>query len=182
MTEESEHLSALSNRVLMLTQLDEGHLELHKEEVALRPLLDDLIAKISLKVNKKVEFNTVYHRCETVYADAFCLREVLGNLMDNAIKYSRDEVKIDIVSVSEKGFCKIKVCDDGLGISLKDQSRIFNRFERSAAAGRSGKGGAAGFGLGLNYVQQVMLAHEGRVEVESEEGRFSEFTLYFPTK
>lgn len=182
MTEESEHLSALSNRVLMLTQLDEGHLELHKEEVALRPLFDDLIAKISLKVNKKVEFNTVYHRCETVYADAFCLREVLGNLIDNAIKYSREEVKIDIISVSEKGFCKIKVCDDGLGISLKDQSRIFNRFERSAAAGRSDKGGASGFGLGLNYVQQVMLAHEGRVEVESEEGRFSEFTLYFPVK
>ncbi|MCS2442797.1 ATP-binding protein [Bacteroides uniformis] len=57
---------------------------------------------------------------------------------------------------------------------------MFNRFERSAAVGRSGRGGAAGFGLGLNYVQQVMLAHGGRVEVESEEGRFSEFTLYFP--
>lgn len=180
--EESEHLLALSNRVLMLTQLDEGHLRLHKEEVALRPLLDDLIAKISLKSNKKVEFNTVYHRCETVYADAFCLREVLGNLLDNAIKYSREEVKVDIICESERGVCKIKVCDNGLGISLKDQSRIFNRFERSAAAARSSKGGATGFGLGLNYVQQVMLAHEGRVEVESEEGRFSEFTLYFPVK
>lgn len=181
-TEESEHLLALSNRVLMLTQLDEGHLKLHKEEIALRPLLNDLIAKISLKANKKVEFNTVYHRCETVYADAFCLREVLGNLLDNAIKYSREEVKVDIICESERGICKIKVCDNGLGISLKDQSRIFNRFERSAAAARSSKGGATGFGLGLNYVQQVMLAHEGRVEVESEEGRFSEFTLYFPAR
>ena len=182
MTEESEHLLVLSNRVLMLTQLDEGHLELHKEEVVLRSLLDDLIAKISLKSNKKVEFNTVYHRCETVYADVFCLREVLGNLLDNAIKYSREEVKIDIICESERGACKIKVCDNGLGISLKDQSRIFNRFERSAAAARSSKGGATGFGLGLNYVQQVMLAHEGRVEVESEEARFSEFTLYFPVR
>lgn len=123
---------------------------------------------------------TVYHRCEMVYADAFCLREVLGNLLDNAIKYSHEEVKIDIICESEKGFCKIKVCDNGLGIPLKDQSLIFNRFERSAAVGRSGRGGAAGFGLGLNYVQQVMLAHGGRVEVESEEGCFSEFTLYFP--
>lgn len=182
MTEESEHLLALSNRVLMLTQLDEGHLELHKEEVTLRPLIDDLVAKISLKAGKRVEFNTVYHRCETAYADAFCLREVLGNLLDNAIKYSREEVKIDIICESERGVCKIKVCDNGLGISLKDQSRIFNRFERSAAAARSSKGGATGFGLGLNYVQQVMLAHEGRVEVESEEGRFSEFTLYFPVR
>lgn len=64
---------------------------------------------------------------------------------------------------------------------MKDQSRIFNRFERSAAAVRSSKG-VPRFGLGLNYVQQVMLAHEGRVEVESEEGRFSEFTLYFPAR
>lgn len=105
---------------------------------------------------------------------------MLGNLLDNAIKYSHEEVKIDIICESEKGFCKIKVCDNGLGIPLKDQSLIFNRFERSAAVGRSGRGGAAGFGLGLNYVQQVMLAHGGRVEVESEEGCFSEFTLYFP--
>ena len=108
--------------------------------------------------------------------------KLLGNLLDNAIKYSRAEVKIDIICESERGVCKIKVCDNGLGISLKDQSRIFNRFERSAAAVRSSKGGATGFGLGLNYVQQVMLAHEGRVEVESEEGRFSEFTLYFPVR
>lgn len=181
MTDECEHLLTLSNRVLVLTQLDEGHLQLTKEEVALRPLLDDLMGKTALKAGKKISFNVVFHRCETVYADAFCLREVLGNLVDNAIKYSRNEVKIDIICESEKGFSKIKVCDDGLGIPLKDLSRIFNRFERSVAAARSGKGGATGFGLGLNYVQQVMLAHEGRVEVESEEGRFSEFTLYFPS-
>lgn len=182
MTEECEHLLALSGRVLLLTQLDKGHLQLNIEEVSLRPLIDDLIAKISLKTSKKIEFNTLYHRCETVYADAFCLREVLSNLLDNAIKYSRDEVKIDIICESEKGFSKIKICDNGLGIPVKDLSRIFNRFERSVAAARSGKGGATGFGLGLNYVQQVMLAHEGRVEVESEEGRFSEFTLYFPVR
>lgn len=179
-TDECEHLLTLSNRVLILTQLDEGHLQLTKEEVALRPLLDDLMAKATLKAGKKIDFNIVFHRCETVYADAFCLCEVLGNLVDNAIKYSHEEVKIDIICESEKGFSKIKVCDNGLGIPLKDQSRIFNRFERSVAAARSGKGGATGFGLGLNYVQQVMLAHEGRVEVESEEGHFSEFTLYFP--
>ena len=157
-------------------------MQLNIEEVPLCPLIDDLTAKILLKADKKIEFNTLYHRCETVYADAFCLREVLSNLLDNAIKYSRDEVKIDIICESEKGFSKIKICDNGLGIPVKDLARIFNRFERSVAAARSSKGGATGFGLGLNYVQQVMLAHEGRVEVESEEGRFSEFTLYFPVR
>ena len=128
--------------------------------------------------------NIPFHALVSLPADLsideinLCL--VFSNLLDNAIKYSHEEVKIDIICESEKGFCKIKVCDNGLGIPLKDQSLIFNRFERSAAVGRSGRGGAAGFGLGLNYVQQVMLAHGGRVEVESEEGCFSEFTLYFP--
>lgn len=181
-TDECVHLSVLLNRVLMLTQIDEGRLQLHKEEVSLRPLIDDLMAKALLKAGKKITFGAVFHRCETVWADAFCLHEVLSNLLDNAVKYSRQEVKIDIICEAEKGFCKIKVCDNGLGIPAKDLSRIFNRFERSAAAARSSKGGATGFGLGLNYVQQVMLAHEGRIEVESEEGSFSEFTLYFPMK
>ena len=180
MMEECGHLLTLSGRVVLLTQLDEGHLLLNKEEVLLRSLLDDLIGKFTLKAGKKVEFTTIFHRCDSVPADSFCLREVLSNLLDNAIKYSREEVKIDIVCESEKGFCKIKICDNGWGIPLKDQHRIFNRFERSAAVARSGKGGASGFGLGLNYVRQVMLAHGGRVEVESQEGQFSEFTLYFP--
>ena len=64
------------------------------------------------------------------------IQQVLYNLLDNAIKYSHEEVKVDIICESEKGFCKIKVCDNGLGIPLKDQSLIFNRFERSVAAGR----------------------------------------------
>ena len=145
------------------------------------PLLDSILSK---------KYEEAAQKGVTVYFDLCDLKEipfdgmdmviVLSNLLDNAIKYSHEEVKIDIICESEKGFCKIKVCDNGLGIPLKDQSLIFNRFERSAAVGRSGRGGAAGFGLGLNYVQQVMLAHGGRVEVESEEGCFSEFTLYFP--
>lgn len=178
--EETEHLWTLSNRVLMLTQLDEGRLQLHKEEVFLRPLLDDLIAKASLKAPKKVSFTTFYHRCESVYADAFYLREVISNLLDNAIKYSRETVEINIVCESEKGFCKIKVCDNGLGISLKDQSRIFNRFERSEAVRNSKEGGITGFGLGLNYVCQVVEAHAGTVSVESVEGNYSEFIVTLP--
>ena len=94
-----------------------------------------------------------------------------------AIKYSHEEVKISIVWEEENGFIKIKVHDNGLGIPLKEQSKIFNKFERASANSRSK---ANGFGLGLNYVQQVMVAHNGRVRVESVENKFSEFTLSFP--
>lgn len=180
MTDECVHLLTLLKRVLLSTQLDKGHLQLNKEEIPLRPLFDNLIRQFTLKSGKKVEFTTTFHRCDSVFADSFCLQEILSNLLDNAIKYSREEVTINIVCESEKGFCKIKVCDNGWGIPLKDQHRIFNRFERSATTIHGQKEGPSGFGLGLNYVQQVMLAHHGTIEVESQEGNFSEFTLYFP--
>ena len=177
MSDECEHLLTLSNRVILLTQIEEDKLQLHKENVDLEPLIDDLIEKFRLKAHKPVEFLKVFHRCQSVYADAFCLREILSNLIDNAIKYSHEEVKISIVCEEENGFIKIKVHDNGLGIPLKEQSKIFNKFERASANSRSK---ANGFGLGLNYVQQVMVAHNGRVRVESVENKFSEFTLSFP--
>ena len=65
-----------------------------------------------------------------------------------------------------------------MGIPLKDQSRIFEKYERASAADRSRKGGASGFGLGLNYVFRVAEAHGGKVCVESIEGEYSEFLLF----
>ena len=75
----------------------------------------------------------------------------------------------------------IKVRDNGIGIPLKDQSRIFEKYERASAADRSRKGGASGFGLGLNYVFRVAEAHGGKVCVESIEGEYSEFFLFLPS-
>lgn len=178
LSDECEHLLTLSNRVILLTRIDKDELQLHKENVVLEPLLDELIEKFRLKAHKPVEFTKIFHRCNSVYADAFCLREIISNLIDNAIKYSREEVKIDFVCEEENDFTKIKICDNGLGIPLKEQNKIFDKFERAAVNKRSD---ARGFGLGLNYVQQVMTAHNGRISLESIENKFSEFTLFFPT-
>ena len=70
--------------------------------------------------------------------------------------------------------------DNGIGIPLSEQHKIFNKFERAASGSR--KTGASGFGLGLNYVWQVVSAHGGMVKVESVEGSYSEFTLQFPLR
>ena len=72
--------------------------------------------------------------------------------------------------------------DNGIGISEKDRQYIFEKFERASAFKRSRLGKVAGFGLGLNYVYQVMDAHDGSVTVKSVEKEFSEFTLYVPLK
>ena len=83
-SDECNHLLTLSNRVILLTQIEKDELQLHKETVVLEPLIDDLIEKFRLKTHKPVEFSKAFHHCNSVYADAFCLREILSNLIDNA--------------------------------------------------------------------------------------------------
>ena len=108
------------------------------------------------------------------------LKEAISNLIDNAIKYSGDSVRIDISVGSDDTYTWIRVKDNGFGISHQDQKKIFEKFERAAAIDRNRKGGAAGFGLGLNYVYRVAEAHGGEVRVFSIEGQSSEFTIYLP--
>ena len=114
-----------------------------------------------------------------MFLDTVAYRQEIINLIDNAIKYSVETVKIDIVCEEESNYTKIKVHDNGLGISFKEQNKIFDKFERADAGKRSNAGG---FGLGLNYVQRVMTAHNGKVSLESIENKFSEFTLFFPVR
>ena len=180
--DESEHLLALTEKVLTLSKLENHQLNLFREMLSLRSMLDDLIEKFSAKADKPVHFSLALE-AETVVADGEFLKEAISNLIDNAIKYSGASVAITISS-----FCKpdgavvIKVKDNGFGIPLKDQSRIFEKYERASATERSREGGASGFGLGLNYVFRVAEAHGGTVEVESIEGEYSEFSLSLPQK
>lgn len=180
--DEAEHLLALTNKVLTLSKLENHQLKLAQEEVELRPMLDDLIEKYSAKVSKPVRFLLQLDR-ETVYADEEFLKEAVSNLIDNSIKYSGDSVEIHISSMQRAdGTYIIKVKDNGFGIPLKDQSRIFEKYERASAADHSRKTGVSGFGLGLNYVFRVAEAHGGEVSVESIEGEYSEFSLCLPGK
>lgn len=179
MTDECRHLLTLSNRVVTLTQMERGELELHKASVALRPLLDDLSGKFRLKAPKPVAFEVDCPADFQVTADEFCLREVLSNLIDNALKYSRESVSIRLSAESgADGSVLIRVRDNGIGIPAREQQRIFGKFERVASGSRAT--GASGFGLGLNFVWQVVRAHGGRVEVRSDGKSFSEFGVWLP--
>ena len=178
--EEGEHLISLTNKVLTLAKLENNQLKLTKSECALRPMLEDLAEKYRAKSEKPI--NYVWHLdAETVYADEEFLREALSNLIDNAVKYSGEEVTITFASQKHPdGSVSVSVRDDGWGIPLKDQAKIFEKYERASAASRSRKGGPSGFGLGLNYVLRIVEAHGGTVKLESIEGEYSDFTLVLP--
>ena len=178
---ESDHLLMLTNKVLTLSKLENHKLEMAKSTFELQPMMTDLKEKFTTKATKPVHI-TINLQADTAYADDEFIKEAISNLLDNSIKYSGESVNIDISSQVTDKYTLIKVRDNGIGISEKDMKTIFDKFERASASLRTKSGGTTGFGLGLNYVYQVMEAHEGKVIVNSLEGEFSEFTLYIPRK
>lgn len=176
---EANHLLALVNKLLTISKLENKKLILNKQNVNLEPVINDLIEKAKAKTEKNIDF-TVDLLTKHVWADEQYLSEAISNLIDNAIKYSKDEIKINITSHSTDKYVLLKVLDNGIGISKEDQLIIFDKFGRAAIHEHNRKGGVSGFGLGLNYVDQVMQAHGGKVSVNSEKDQYSEFTLYIP--
>ena len=176
---ETDHLFALTNKILTISKLENHKLEMNKTEVELTPIIEKLTEKFKAKAQKPVNF-IISLQAKTAYADNDYVGEVLSNLIDNAIKYSKESVEIHITTEESERYTILKVRDNGLGISEADQKIIFQKYERAAAAKRSRRNGASGFGLGLNFVDQVIKAHEGRIFVNSTEGEFTEFTIYLP--
>lgn len=177
--DEAEHLLALVNKLLTISKLENKKLILNKWDIYLEPIINDLIDKTKAKATKPLEIVTDL-KVKNVMADEQYLTEAIANLLDNAIKYSKDEIKIKISTIDTDKNVLLKVRDNGIGITREEQQIIFDKFGRAAIHEKNRKGGVSGFGLGLNYVDQVMQAHGGKVTVSSEKDKFSEFTLYIP--
>ncbi|MBQ9261118.1 MAG: HAMP domain-containing histidine kinase [Prevotella sp.] len=176
---EAEHLLALVNKLLTISKLENKKLILNKNETDLEPIIDDLVEKAKAKATKPIEVNTVLE-VKKVMADEQYLTEAIANLIDNALKYSKDEIEISVKTFDTDKNILLKVRDNGIGITKEEQQVIFDKFGRAAIHEKNRKGGVSGFGLGLNYVDQVMQAHGGKVTVSSEKDKYSEFTLYIP--
>ena len=176
---EADHLLALVNKLLTISKLENKKLILNKQSINLEPIIEDLTEKAKAKTEKKIDF-TIDLLSKHVLADEQYLTEAISNLIDNAIKYSKEDIKICITSHSTDKYVLLKIRDNGIGISKEDQLIIFDKFGRAAIHEHNRKGGVSGFGLGLNYVDQVMQAHGGKVTVNSEKDQYSEFTLYIP--
>ncbi|MDE5881217.1 MAG: ATP-binding protein, partial [Muribaculaceae bacterium] len=127
--------------------------------------------------SKKVEFHIECDGDMQIACDPLHMSQMIGNLIENAVKYSEERVNIMIKAKKNPDSITLSVEDNGIGISETDMSKIFNKFYRSEAAMRSG---APGVGLGLAYVRLLAEAHGGGVSVESEPGKGSCFTIKIP--
>ncbi len=178
MDDEATHMLNLTNRVLTISKIEENKLSLNKIHIRMTPLIDDLIEKFLSKQPKPLTLSKDI-RADDAFADAEYLKEALSSLVDNAIKYSSDKVDIIIATSEDADNTYINIEDNGNGISERDQKVIFEKYERATANKQTSKK-TAGFGLGLNYVKQVMEAHDGCVSVKSKLGKGTTFTLYIP--
>ena len=179
--DEAQHLLSLINRLLTISKLEHGKLNICKSEVELQPMIDDVTVKYKAKASKPFEVTTDI-ACPTVFADEEYLKEVISNLVDNAAKYSKEEIHIKISAEEDSRYTYIKVYDEGIGIAKSELRHIFNRYERAAEHERNPKKTRGGFGIGLNYVLQVVKAHGGKIAVRSEKDKYSEFTIALPKK
>ena len=177
---ETQHAYSLINRILTISKSQAGKLELRKVQVDMTSMLSKMEENFRVNRLKNVSFEN-HINCQYAFADEEYLKEIFYNLIDNSIKYSDGDVTIRISTDKVDKGVSIRVRDNGIGISKADQKVIFDKYERASAAKRTfKKKGAPGFGLGLTYVFQVIDAHEGMIGVESELGKYTEFSIFLP--
>jgi heavy metal sensor kinase len=193
--EEINRMSQIVEDLLLLSKADTGEIRLNKEDINLTEILNDVVAQIDLLARSKGLHLSKSNHHQDIYilGDVLRIRELLMNLIENGIKYTEEGGSIHIslqkeavppvLNLSEwegreKGkFVKIIVSDTGIGIAKEDQERIFNRFFRVDKARSREQGGS---GLGLSICKWIVEAHQGEIEVESELGKGSSFTVKLP--
>ena len=181
---EARHLLALTNKVLTLSKLEHHRLRMNPEALPLRPVVEELAVRLAPRCPKPLRISYDL-QVPDIHADAEYWPEVMQNLLDNAVKYTRPDaeaVEIHVSTRAEGRHTELRIRDNGRGIPRRHLRTIFDKYERaSAERGRQPQDGApAGFGLGLSFVHQVVRAHGGTIRAESEEGRWTEFVIRLP--
>ena len=124
---EADHLLALTNKILTLSKLENHKLEMNKKKISFEPIIEDLKEKFITKSDKPIHF-TIDLKAKEVYVDEEFFKELMSNLIDNAIKYSKKSIEIKISSHYDDKYTIIKISDTGMGLSEKDQRTIFDKF------------------------------------------------------
>jgi len=176
---ENNRLKQHVERVLQMARLDKEDVALKKETVSIHDIIEEAVRNISLPlqaVQGKIDLHLSaegYH----VSGDRLHLTNVLFNLIDNAIKYSRTSPSIHITTRNLNDQIVIDVEDNGIGISADQQKKVFHKFYRVPTGNVHD---VKGFGIGLNYVKVIAMAHKGKISLVSEPGKGSTFTVMLP--
>lgn len=173
--EQTEKLDFLIQSLVKLSRMESGIIAVHSEDVGIRQLLDAIQQEFAAKAREK---NITLRVCETnlhVICDRKWTLEALGNIVDNAIKYTPCGGTVQIKVEQYSFFGKIDIIDDGIGIEKEEIPKIFGRFYRSLSVADR-----PGVGIGLFLAREIIEAQKGYVKVISEIGHGSTFSVFLP--
>ena len=161
---------------VMTNALGHSDIDLHKEKTAMPDFLNMIIADFQIAF-PKVEISTDFgHTKATLHLDRFHLTTAITNVLENAVKYGCQNITVASV-LKNNEFC-IAIQDDGIGISKKNQALLFDKFYRVEQGNIHT---TKGLGLGLYYVEQILKAHKGSIQIVSDLGKGATFNLTIPT-
>ena len=176
---ELQRLSFLVDKVLKLSMFEKHQVDLKEETVDVAQLVNEVVSSMKLQFEKyKAKVNVqLYGNRFMVNADRLHLTSVLFNLLDNALKYSKENPSVHIDLKEDAQQIELIVTDNGIGIAPEYRKKIFDKFFRVPMGNTHN---VKGYGLGLSYVAYVIQQHHGTIEVESQTGIGSRFIIKLP--
>ena len=176
--EEIDRLTRIVDQLLTISRLDAGQAGIGKELVNLSELAIGTADQMRLLADeKRITIRFSGEPAANVVGDRLRLKQVLVNLLDNAIKYTPEGGTIELIVRADSGRALLGISDNGIGITAEQAPFVFDRFYRTDKARTRTTGGA---GLGLSIVKAIAAAHEGRVSLESKEGEGTTFWVDLP--
>jgi len=176
--EESERIASMLNALMDISEADAGMMKLHLEDVNLLKLIEEVVELYHYVAEERnIRIHTSCAKDLYLAVDPNRMRQVLANLLDNAVKYTPPEGRVDVEALRKQDEIVTTVRDTGIGIPPEELPRVWERLYRGDKS-RSERG----LGLGLSLVKAIVEAHKGHVEVSSEPGRGSVFSIYLPNK
>jgi signal transduction histidine kinase len=173
------HLLTLINDILDISKIEAGKMDLRFDMVDVKTIIDETVTMTqTLTSEKKIIVGIeLPENMPKILADKSKLKQIMYNLIGNAIKFTDDDGKIKIRAEINEKIIRISVIDTGIGISLKDQKKLFKPFSQiDSSISRKYEG----TGLGLALVKELIESHGGKIWVESEPGKGSNFTFEIP--
>jgi signal transduction histidine kinase len=169
------HLTDILNDFLSVSKLEEGRIENNPEEMDLKSFIEEIISEMRGMASQGQNIKLNYSGNEQVALDKKLVRNILFNLISNALKFSPDGQEVEVLVQSLNSSVKIQVKDNGIGISEQDQKHLFERFFRGHNATH-----IQGTGLGLNIVAKYAELMNGTIDFESKENAGTTITIIIP--
>ncbi len=177
--EENKRMNKQVETILQAALLDKQEVQLHLKRLSAHDMIRSALNNILLQVEEKGgQLNDQLGAAnDIIMADEVHFTNLVSNLLDNAIKYSKDKPLIKLSTASTSTSLQIKIEDNGIGMNKETLSRIFEKFYRAHTGNIHN---VKGFGLGLSYVKTMVDAHHGTIKADSTPGRGSTFIISFP--